>query len=122
MMPKFKMVALSNPVEGREDDFNDWYQNVHLPEIVSYKGVTSAQRFKSAVPMQAQGINYNYLAIYDLDTDDLGGILQKMGADSQAGVNTMSDAADNANTYLVIFNEFGQVVTHADAVAKIGER
>jgi hypothetical protein len=95
---------------------------VHLPEIVSYKGVTSAQRFKSAVPMQAQGINYNYLAIYDLDTDDLGGILQKMGADSQAGVNTMSDAADNANTYLVIFNEFGQVVTHADAVAKIGER
>ncbi|MFT3968563.1 MAG: hypothetical protein QM690_22070 [Sphingobium sp.] len=120
-MPKFKMVALTNPVQGREDDFNDWYQNVHLPEVLSYKGMVSAQRYRVAVPLQAP-VSYDYLCVYDIDTDDIGGILQRLGADSAAGRNTMSDAADTASAYTVIFNEFGERVTHEQAVAKVGER
>jgi hypothetical protein len=120
-MPKFKMIALTNPVEGREEEYNDWYQNVHLPEIVSYKGMVSARRYKVAAPLQAP-VSYGYLAIYDIDTDDLGGMLQRIGGDSAAGKNTMTDASDNANAYTVIFNEFGDVVTHEQAVAKVGER
>jgi len=49
-MAKYKMVTLTNPVEGREEAYNDWYQNVHLPEVVAYKGVTkdSSRRGVSA--------------------------------------------------------------------------
>ncbi|HEX7854160.1 MAG TPA: hypothetical protein VF503_10730 [Sphingobium sp.] len=122
-MPKFKMVALTNPVRGRDDEFNDWYQNIHLPEIVAYKGMVSAQRFKVAVPLQEPGgTSFGYLAIYDIDTDDVGALLQRFGGDSAAGKNTTSDAADSASSYTVIFNEFGAPVTHEQAVAKLGER
>lgn len=120
-MPKFKMIALTNPVEGREEEYNDWYQNSHLPEIVSYKGMTSARRYKVAAPLQAP-VSYGYLAIYDIETDDLPTLLGRIGADAQAGKTTMTDASDNANAYTVIFNEFGEVVTHEAAVAKVGER
>lgn len=120
-MPRFKMVALTNPVEGREDDYNDWYQNVHLPEVLSYKGMLSARRYKAAVPLQAP-VSYGFLAIYDIETDDLGGLLQRIGADTAAGRNTTTDAADTANAYTVIFNELGEVVTHDQAVGKLGAR
>lgn len=122
-MPQFKMIALTNPVEGRDDEYNDWYQNVHLPEVLSYKGMVSAQRYKAAVPLQEPGgTSYSYLAVYDIDTDDLGSLLQRLGSDSTSGRNTASEAADNSKAYTVIFNAFGEVVTHAQAVEKIGER
>ncbi|MET0241760.1 MAG: hypothetical protein ABW184_17855 [Sphingobium sp.] len=118
-MPKFKMIALTNPVAGREDEFNDWYQNVHLAEVVSREGVVSAQRYKVAAPLIAP-ISYGYMAIYDIETDDLGAFLRSMGA--SAASNTQSDAADTAGSYTVIFNEFGEQVTHDEAVAKLAQR
>ncbi|HEX7874645.1 MAG TPA: hypothetical protein VF475_17170 [Sphingobium sp.] len=120
-MPKFKMVALTNAAEGRDDDFNDWYQNTHLAEVLSYKGMVGAQRYKVAAPLQAPA-SYNYLCVYDIETDDLGALLQRFGGDSAAGRLTSSDAGDTASAYTVIFNEFGERVTHEQAVAKIGER
>ena len=45
-MPKCKLVALTTPHPGREAEFHDWYQNVHLPEILSLPGGVSAQRYQ----------------------------------------------------------------------------
>lgn len=118
-MAKYKMVALTNPQPGQDDAFNDWYQNVHLPEVVSRKGMVSAQRFKVAAPLLAP-MAYNYLAVYDIETDDLGAFLQDMGASSKN--NTQCEAADSANSYTVIFSEFGDVVTHAQALETLAKR
>ncbi|MCE7798472.1 hypothetical protein LWE61_18190 [Sphingobium sufflavum] len=118
-MSKFKMIALTNPVDGRDEEFNDWYQNVHLPEVVSREGVVGAQRYKAAVPLLAP-VSYGYLAVYDIETDNIGTFLQAFGAAS--ATNTPCDAADTANSYTVIFNEFGDRVTHEEAVAKIAAR
>ncbi len=118
-MPKFKMIALTNPVDGRDEEFNDWYQNVHLPEVVSREGMVSARRYKVAVPLLAP-VSFGYMAVYDIDTPDIGGFLQTMGAAS--ATNTQSDAADTANSYTVIFSEFGEVVTHEEALATLAAR
>lgn len=118
-MPKFKMIALTNPIDGRDEEFNDWYQNVHLPEVVSREGMVGAQRYKVAVPLLAP-VSYGYMAIYDIDTPNIGAFLQDMGA--AAATNTQCDAADTANSYTVIFNEFGERVTHEEAVATIAAR
>ena len=37
MAKKYKLLVYTNAVEGKEDDFNDWYQNTHLQQIVSIK-------------------------------------------------------------------------------------
>lgn len=122
-MPKFKMISLTNPAAGREEAFDDWYQNIHLPEIAAYKEVTSAQRYKVVVPLQQpEAAAFNHLAVYDIDTDDIGKFLQRLGGDSAAGRNTTSDAADTAASYTVIVSECGERVTHEQAMAKLGER
>jgi hypothetical protein len=39
-------MVYSNPLEGREDEFNEWYDTVHLPEVLAVPGMISAQRAK----------------------------------------------------------------------------
>ncbi|MBW8783713.1 MAG: hypothetical protein JF593_03600 [Novosphingobium sp.] len=108
-MPRYKMIALTSPTPGNEDEYHRWYQDVHLPEIVSFPGMVSARRFKVAVPLQ-DPIKYQYLAIYEIDTDDLGQTLGQFGTRQL----TQTDASDNANAYTVIVEEIGQEVRHED--------
>jgi hypothetical protein len=104
-MPKFKMIALTRPVEGREDEYNDWYQNTHLPEVTSLPGIRGAQRYKLAAPMMGYD-ERSYLAIYDIETDDIQETLASFGTNPP----TPSDAANGAPAYIVIFSEFGEYV------------
>lgn len=120
-MPRFKMIALTRAQEGREDEFNDWYQNHHLPEICQFEGVLGAQRYKQVAALQG-GDDRNYLAVYDIETDDLGAVLGAIGKAGAEGKLTQSDAGDRARSYTVIFTEHGERVTHAQAVATMAGR
>jgi len=44
MSEKFIQVVFSNPVEGRDAEFNDWYDNVRIPELLAVPGMLSAKR------------------------------------------------------------------------------
>src|SRR4051812_5666782 len=46
LMPRFKFLAFTNPVEGREDEYNEWYTNTHLADLLRVPGLMSAQRFR----------------------------------------------------------------------------
>ena len=63
------LVVLTNPVPGKENEFNEWYSNIHIQEICQLSGFKSAQRFKlgdaQLGPDGAQG----YLAIYEIEGD-----------------------------------------------------
>jgi hypothetical protein len=39
-------LVFSNPVPGMEDEFNEWYSDRHVHEIVRVPGYVSAQRFR----------------------------------------------------------------------------
>ena len=69
-MPHHAYVVLSNPVAGREDEYNDWYTNRHLADVVAVPGFISAQRFRLRDPAAEGAPVQRYLAIYTLDTDD----------------------------------------------------
>ena len=46
-MRNFRLVVLTNPVAGREDEYNDWYSNRHLGDVIAIPGIVAAQRFKA---------------------------------------------------------------------------
>ncbi len=108
-MARYKMVVMSNPVEGREDEYNDWYQNVHLGELVALEGFRSARRFRLARSL-VEGEVFPYLAIYEIETGDINGVLQNLIGVAESGQLTMSDAIDTARTRAVVYEEFGEVV------------
>jgi hypothetical protein len=41
-MAKHVFVVLTNPVEGKEDTYNDWYTNVHLGDVLKVPGIVAA--------------------------------------------------------------------------------
>jgi hypothetical protein len=70
-MARYVFVAHTNPVEGREDEYNDWYSNEHLTAMLQCPGVVSARRFALAdAQVRAVAEPFKYLAIYEVETDD----------------------------------------------------
>jgi hypothetical protein len=76
-MNRYKMIVMTAPVEGRESEYNDWYQNTHLDQVVAIDGFKSAQRFQLTTSL---GSNESppYLAIYEIETDDIDTVVEKM--------------------------------------------
>jgi hypothetical protein len=71
-------LALTNPVAGREAEFNEWYDTHHLPEIVEHTpGFTAGRRFERAGSQRAgQAPPWRYLALYGVDAEDIAASLQ----------------------------------------------
>jgi len=103
------MVVYSRPAPNREDEYNDWYQNVHLGELVALPGFRSAQRFRFARSL-VEGDAYPYMSIYEIETDDIDAVLNKLRGTAECGALTMSDAIDLTDTSAVVYEEFGAVV------------
>jgi len=81
-----RMLVLTNAREGREDEFDTWYDTVHLPRLREVPGVRWAVRY------QAQGPGgHKYLAVYELDN---AAVAQEISRRSATGENTPSDALD----------------------------
>lgn len=59
-------LVLTNAVPGEEAAFNDWYDNIHLPDVLRVPGVTRAQRFQTAQPESP----YRFCALYQIDASD----------------------------------------------------
>ena len=53
---------------AREDEFNDWYNLVHLPDMMETPGIVNAVRYENVDPVEGRG---KYLAAYEVETDDL---------------------------------------------------
>lgn len=105
-MPKALMVALSNPVsKSREQEYNDWYNNVHARELLALPGINSVRRYRAArqmlPPSETGEPTYAYMAVYEVD-------------DAKKAIDTilendptfnMSDAMDFGNAFGVAFEE-----------------
>jgi len=61
------LVASMNVDPEAEAEFNEWYNNEHLPQLGAVPGVLTARRFQSAGP----GIEKKYLALYHLASADV---------------------------------------------------
>lgn len=60
------LVVRSNPVPGREDEYNEWYDGEHVPEMLSVPGFVSAQRYVVHGPPDNPP-EFRYLAIYEIE-------------------------------------------------------
>jgi len=69
-------MVLTDPVAGQEDAYNDWYDQRHLADVLAVDGFVSAQRFRLSHQKSPDGVAPSgYLAIYEIETDDVGATL-----------------------------------------------
>jgi len=70
-MTRYVAVALSSPRPGMEDEFNDWYDEQHLSEVLASGIVDAARRFRSSDRSGDPATAQRYMTIYEFETDDL---------------------------------------------------
>jgi hypothetical protein len=91
MSHEYTLIVYTSPAEGREEEYNAWYDDTHLPEFSALPGVISGRRFKVASPA-ADG-KPTYAAVYELSaTPDA--VMAAMNEGVKAGTVHMSDAVD----------------------------
>ena len=71
-------LVYSYPVEGMEAAYNQWYSNVHLKEVLQIEGFNSAKRFELTPTQLVEEQEYKYLAMYEIDSDDVEGTKQRL--------------------------------------------
>ncbi|MGH9344818.1 MAG: hypothetical protein ACRD19_13795 [Terriglobia bacterium] len=102
-MAKYTFVVLTNPTAGKETEYNEWYNQTHLPDVLNVPGLVCAQRFKLADSQMGKNNPYNYLALYEIETDDLPGVLKEMRERGGTADMVMSDAIDLNGAAAYIF-------------------
>jgi len=115
-MPSYRFVVLSNPTPGMEAKYNTWYNEQHLREVLAVPGIISAQRFKvhSDSLLAGDKPNHNYLAIYEIETDDIGAVLKDLRSRPGTPAMTISDAFDRKTMSPLIYEVITPLVHSAD--------
>lgn len=104
-MGKYVMVVQSQPKPGRDEEYNAWYDSTHYEEIRALPGVTGGRRFtKTPIELGAPGLAY--LAIFEIEADNPGAVMQEMGRRSQDGTWKGCDALDAPATVLWIYEQY----------------
>ena len=92
---QYTMLIFSDPVPGREDEYNEWYDKRHLPDLVAVPGFVRARRLKLApVQLHQSPPLHHYLAFFEISTDNLPAVFAEVDRRRNSGVTVMSDAFD----------------------------
>lgn len=63
------LLVLSNAVEGREQECDEWYAETHIPEVCALPGFVGARRFR----LNGAGLEgfeppgHRYVALYEIE-------------------------------------------------------
>ena len=99
-MPSYKYIVLTNPRPGCEAEFNRWYDERHLPDVMKTSGIVSAQRYEVAMgPSGAETPIRTYLTIFEIDTADLPETVAELMARVGTDAMPISEALDTASAY-----------------------
>ena len=105
-MKRYKMVVLSDPTQGQEEQYNRWYQDVHLPELLGLEGLKFAKRFRRARTL-GERETYSYMAVYEIETDDIDAVMGNLVHTAQCDQLTLSCAIDTAHSHAVVYGQIG---------------
>jgi hypothetical protein len=100
-----KFLVFSNPIEGREGEYNEWYDNVHLGDVCRVPGVMGAKRY-DLVPTAPADVApaHAYLAIYDLAPDaSVGDVLAELGKRFGGPEMASSEAFDQTTVSMSVW-------------------
>jgi hypothetical protein len=93
MTRKALLYVTTNAAEGREDDFNTWYDEVHVPEILEHvDGIHAATRYKRADASPGAADQPGYCAVYEIEADDPAVAVGNLMAAAGGGKLHMTDA------------------------------
>ncbi|MET0378315.1 MAG: hypothetical protein ABW049_04910 [Spongiibacteraceae bacterium] len=100
-MSTYKFLVFSNPQSGREDEYNEWYEKRHLPDLLKIPGVVAAQRFRVADDNGTHA--HRYVAIYEIEADNADAVMAEINTRAGTEAMPISDAMDASKIAMTLF-------------------
>jgi hypothetical protein len=97
-MARALLLAWASPVDKEsESEFNAWYEGTHIPEVrAAIPSISAVHRYRTAdLPIPGQP-EHGYLAVYEMDSEDVAAAAAALGAAAADGRLHMSAALDAA--------------------------
>src|ERR1700722_14880884 len=127
-MAKYTFVVMSNPTTpGQEAEYNEWYNKIHIPDVLNVPGFVAAQRFKvaesggpswlwwwgqkDAQPDRHSG-SHRYMVLYEIETEDPQATLDDLK--KRAAGMVISDAIDMKGISVALFQPAAERVLAKD--------
>lgn len=109
-MATHRLIVFTEPTDGKEAEYNEWYDQVHLKEVLEMEGFVGAQRFALAdtqiAENAAEQVPSRYLAIYEIEAESLEAALEKLNAGSET--MQMSDALNMDSAKAIVFSAIAE--------------
>ena len=71
----FYMVESDSADASREAEFNEWYEKIHLPDVLETPGFIRATRYENTESLEGKA---KFLAVYEIESDDIDGALKTL--------------------------------------------
>jgi hypothetical protein len=101
------MLVFSNPVAGQDDQYNAWYDNIHLGDVLDVPGVVGAKRYGlvempslDGEPVPAPA--HRYLAVYELDGDPAS-VMAELMVRTESGAMVIDESFDLTSVALAVW-------------------
>jgi hypothetical protein len=99
-MQRGVLIAVTNPSSpDREADYNRWYDEKHLPEVLAMPGIQSARRYRGLdleIPEAVGGatLGMRNIAIYEMESEDLAETMQNVWRSVAEGEMELDDSLE----------------------------
>lgn len=104
-MKRYMLIVLSNPKDGQEEEFKRWYLEQHIPDCLQVPGFVSGKLLPAAgqQPSLQREKRWNYLALFELETDDLNAVLVELEQRLNTSRMPISDAFSFDGFHIEVF-------------------
>jgi len=107
------MLVLSTCLPGRDDEYNEYYDNQPIPDgLRALPELVSGQRFKVEAEFAPEGVpKWQYSTLYKIDTDDFDAYSQRLHEALKKNLIPPSDAAEPSTAALFRLIPLGPPIT-----------
>ena len=92
------MVVLTRAFDGQREALWDWYSKRHIVDLLDVPGFKRARLWSLGALMGGGEAGHHCMALYDLEAEDLGAVLQECGRRMGGEQMPKSPALDSAKT------------------------
>ena len=76
----YLFLVLTNPVDGQEDEYNRWYNEEHIDDVLAVPGFVGVQRFRLTPHPAMPAPEWRYLAFYEVDRNKVRETFEELAA------------------------------------------
>jgi hypothetical protein len=109
-MAQGKLIILNNAIPEREDEYNDWYSNKHVADVVRIPGILTGRRFTRMEQQRGPDQPYKYSAMYDIEAEMAPQIVSELSRRAHTPEMPLSTAVTDPR-YLSFFDAITPLIT-----------